>query len=370
MRACETDNTYVYCGRLETILQTDLQGETQPNPGQSRIDLAGKDIHNAPMPSSKSKMAVPDRGTTYRYSGHDTFQCRYAWLPKAVKLIGGQKPQPDLFDNEDHAMVSLGVGKNMVRSIAFWAETAGVLEGLARNMVVTEFGRVLLGHEGHDEYLENIQTLWLLHWKIATNPQPLFAWDFLLNHWHRPDFSRREAVQAFIERSTVLGKNLSENTLETHFDVFLHTYLPTRSRKGLVLEDNLDCPLVELRLLKISGERISTDSARREPTYSFRTEEKPEISDELFIYCLDQFWKEKSPNSETLPFREVSVGAGSPGQVFKLPERWVRERLDRIQTESKGTFAFDDSASLQQVRRMKKTEPGTLLGRVYDNAGD
>ena len=322
------------------------------------------------MSSAKTKKPVVEDGLTYRYSGHDTFQCRYAWLPKAVRLVGGPKPQPDLFADEDNAMVKLGVGKNMVRSILFWAETAGILEGTPGELSVSEFGRVLLGHEGHDEYLENIQTLWLLHWKIATSKQPLFAWDFLLNHWHRPDFSRREAIQAFIDRTTVLGKVLSENTLETHFDVFLHTYLPTRSRKGIVLEDNLDCPVVDLRLLKISGERVSTDSARREPTYSFRTEEKQEISDELFIYCLDQFWKARFPNNETLPFREISVGAGSPGQVFKLPERWVRERLDRIQTESKGTFTFDDSASLQQVRRMKRTEPWTLLGRVYNNSGD
>jgi hypothetical protein len=322
------------------------------------------------MPSAKPKRALSEVGISYRYSGHDTFQCRYAWLPKAVRLVGGPKPQPDLFANDDEAMVKLGVGKNMVRSIAFWAETAGILKGTVGKMMVTEFGRELLGHEGHDEYLENIQTLWLLHWKIVTSRPPLFAWDFLLNHWHRPDFTRREAIQAFIDRTTILGKDLSESTLDTHFDVFLHTYLPTRSRKGLVLEDNLDCPLVELRLLKISGERVSTDSVRREHTYSFRIEEKPEISDELFIYCLDQFWKAKFPNSETLPFREVSVGAGSPGQVFKLPERWVRERLDRIQTESKGTFAFDDSASLQQVRRMKKTESGTLLARVYDYSRD
>lgn len=308
-------------------------------------------------------------GPAYRYSGHDTFQCRYAWLPKAVRLVGNEG-HSDLFAREDNAMVKLGVGKNMVRSIAFWAETAGILEGAVSKMAVTEFGRTLLGHEGYDEYLQNIQTLWLLHWKIATSPQPLFAWDFLLNQWHRPDFSRREAIQAFIERTIVLGKDLSENTLETHFDVFLHTYLPTRSHKGRVLEDNLDCPLVELQLLRISGERVSTDSARREPTYSFRTEEKPDISDELFIYCLDEFWRAKFPNNQTLPFREISVGAGSPGQVFKLPERWVRERLDRIQTQSMGTFAFDDSASLQQVMRMRKTELSTLLRRVYDNAGD
>ena len=55
--------------------------------------------------------------TTYRFSGHDTFQCRYAWLPKGVKLLNSNIPTP--FANDDKAMVSLGVGKNMVPSSPF-----------------------------------------------------------------------------------------------------------------------------------------------------------------------------------------------------------------------------------------------------------
>jgi hypothetical protein len=39
------------------------------------------------------------------------------------------------------------------------------------------------------------KTLWLLHWEISTNVQePLFAWDRLLNFWHRPDFTRGEVI--------------------------------------------------------------------------------------------------------------------------------------------------------------------------------
>jgi len=52
--------------------------------------------------------------------------------------------------------------------------------------------------------------------------------------------------------------------LTIHFTTFLHTYFPTRSKKGEVLEDNLDCPLVELELIQKVGERSSTDSMRRE----------------------------------------------------------------------------------------------------------
>ncbi|MBF0503278.1 MAG: DUF4007 family protein, partial [Candidatus Riflebacteria bacterium] len=34
----------------------------------------------------------------YRFSGHETFVCRYPWLPKAVKVIYAD---PFTFSNED-----------------------------------------------------------------------------------------------------------------------------------------------------------------------------------------------------------------------------------------------------------------------------
>ena len=52
----------------------------------------------------------------YKYSGHGTFPCRYAWLPKAVLAL---KANPNLFSDVDEAMVELGVGKQMVRAIRF-----------------------------------------------------------------------------------------------------------------------------------------------------------------------------------------------------------------------------------------------------------
>ena len=60
-----------------------------------------------------------------RFSGHESFACRYAWLPKAYREL---RTDPDAFADEDRAMVQLGVGKNMVRSIRFWVEVMGVAE--------------------------------------------------------------------------------------------------------------------------------------------------------------------------------------------------------------------------------------------------
>ena len=46
-----------------------------------------------------------------RFSGHESFALRYAWLPKAYK---GLKDDPRLFADDEKAMLELGLGKNMV----------------------------------------------------------------------------------------------------------------------------------------------------------------------------------------------------------------------------------------------------------------
>ena len=186
-----------------------------------------------------------------------------------------------------------------------------------------------------------------------------------MNSWHRPDFTRSEAVQCLAEEANRIGKKLSRVTLETHFTTFLHTYIPTRSKKGEVLEDNLDCPLVELDLILKVGERSVADSSRRESIYAFRTEEKPEISAELFIYCLDDFWSTRHPNESTLTFRDVCVGKGSPGQIFKLPEHAIRQRLENLENDARGCFSFQESAALQRVTRRTDTSPVKLLKNIY-----
>src|SRR5216683_1426838 len=117
---------------------------------------------------------------TYRFSGHETFSFRYAWLPKAYSAI---ETDPKILADDEHAMVELGIGKNMVRAVRFWVQAAGIATiTKAGAWTTTEFGRHLLAPKGYDPFLEDVRTLWLIHWQLSTHvEQPLFAWDFLLN---------------------------------------------------------------------------------------------------------------------------------------------------------------------------------------------
>jgi len=305
---------------------------------------------------------MPLEKPDYRFSGHETFPCRYAWLPKAYAAL---TQNSHLFANEEEAMIELGVGKNMVKAIRLWVDATGVaVAGKAGRYTVTDFGKAIFSPRGFDPFLEDVRTLWLLHWQLSTNArQPLFAWHFLLSQWQHPEIGREQVLEAFTKEAHRLGRELSRVTLEQHFDTFLHSYVPTRSRKGDVQEDNLDCPLVELELIQKIGER-TIQLGGREAIYAFRREEKPDLPAALFAYCVGDFWTKWHSSERTLAFRDISVAPGSPGQVFKLPESDIRRRLEEIHTDSCGHFTYRESAALQQLSRSGDCD--ISLARVYE----
>lgn len=306
--------------------------------------------------------------TSYRFSGHETFACRYAWLPKAFKAL---KENPGTFavEQEDNAMVELGLGKNMVRSLRFWVEVSGLAAPeQPRGLVPTSFAERIFGKGGLDPFLEDIRTLWLLHWNLSSRSvHPLFAWRFLLNHWPYPELTRSEGLVAFTRESAKLGHSHSSITLSQHFDVFLRTYYSPRSNTTAV-EDSLDGPLVELALLQPVGER-KADGGRRETVFAFRREAKRDVTPELFDYCLADFWARFRSGEETLTLREITTGICSPGQIFKLPEDDIRARLEAYALPGNSrAFAYQASAVQGLLFRRKGAKP-TTLSDIYRDKG-
>jgi len=301
----------------------------------------------------------------FRFSGHESFPCRYAWLPKAVAAL---QQNPQIFSDEREAISELGVGKNMVRAIRFWIVVMGIAEVIDHQLVVTPFGNALLGSEGLDRFLEDRRTLWLLHWMLLSHENdPLFAWDYLFNRWGHPDMTRTEVLRVFEQEAKRMERTLSRTTLEQHFDVFLHTYVTSNARRAESREDNLDSPFVDLELIEVIGERRVGKTGRSEPVYAFRRDPKPDITPELFVFCLLDYWSKRQVNESTLTFRDVSTNVGSIGQVFKLSEPDIRERLERLEKQSNGLLVYQESASVQRIvcpnRRMIRQLD--LLPAVY-----
>ncbi len=292
----------------------------------------------------------------YRISGHETFPLRFAWLPKAVR---GVSRDPRLLVSEDTAMVDLGVGKNMVRAIRFWAECTGVVtaaEGGGHS--VSTFGQAVLGEGGRDPFLEDMRTLWLLHWQLATHEPPLLAWHFLLNQWPHPDIAFSRVLPA-LRREANLGLDpVADASLSGHFEVFFRLYAPHRARKGEVLEDTLDSPLVELGLLR------RRDGHARDGGYEFTTGPRPEISAGLFAWSVNDFMNRRG-NVHTVSFRELAGAPGSPGRIFRLAEPDLRERVSDLRRTTAGTLAEQEDLNVHTVHRQETQSSLDFLPAAY-----
>lgn len=293
---------------------------------------------------------MPNGSGAMRFSGHESFACRYAWLPKAYRALCSDAT---LLADEERAMVELGVGKNMVRSIRFWVQVTNVAAAQrdTRSLEPTPFGHALLADDGLDPFLEDVRTLWLLHWHLSTHAHdPVFAWRFLISSWPLAELTRSAAMDAFRRESEKAGFSHSDVTLGQHLDVFLRTYL--ESKTAALLDDSLDGPLVELRLLEQVGEQRSGEAGGHEAVYTFRREPKPEITRQVFEYCLFDFWQQWHPTEATLTFRDVAVAPCSVGQVFKLPEDDIRERLENYaMRDPRAPFVYAPSAVHELVIR-------------------
>ena len=286
----------------------------------------------------------------YRFGGHQTFPLRIAWLPKAAMgLSSGQDVLGDMVEG----VVKLGLGKNMVEALRCWVGAYGVAQRTAEGWRLTDEGRAIFGPGGFDPYLEDLQTLWWLHWKISTqDPGRFFAWELLFNRWNEPHFTASAVLAAFAREAERSGRSLSEISLKQHFDVWLRTY--SAPRGGRLGEEGLDSPLVALGLVRPAGER--EELGRREPVYAFDLGPKRAINQALFRYCLADWWERRRLHEDTAPFHDVVTGPGSPGRIFRMPESEVRSRLDLL-ARGGGEFELAESLNQQQVRRISKVAP-------------
>ncbi len=296
----------------------------------------------------------------FRFGGRQTFALRIAWLPKAAAAIeAGEDPLTNPLDG----VVSFGLGKNMVEALRCWIEAFGVARKVDQRWGMSPLGHAIFGPLGHDRFLEDEQTLWLLHWNIASlRKAPFFAWELLINRWNEPTFSVSAILEAFAEEAERSGRPLSAISARQHFDVWLHTYLPGRSGKG---EDGLDSPLSALRLIYPAGERQQS-SGRREAVFAFDLERKATIRQALFEYCIHDWWDAEFEHEETVALRNVTFGRSSPGRVFRMSESEVRDRLEALSHSINGSVELIESLNQFVVRRQRRMDRFDLLASVYD----
>ena len=293
------------------------------------------------------------------FSGHETFPCRYTWLKKGVDAV---KDNRTIFADDD-ATITLGVGKNMVRSIHHWCQVAGLIEGDGvdlnnrREFVPTDFGKRIFANDGFDPYLEDVATLWLIHWKLATNANRATTWFWAFSIFGQNEFRKDKFISELIDWTERNTRNrISENSIKRDVDCFFRTYVPSRLTNTAIMEDTFDCPLVELDLISNSPDG---------KIYRFHRGPKPSLPTEIFAVALSEFWDTYFSENNTLTFTNIAYSEKSPGRTFQLDEDALVEYLDRLENLTDGAFRYDETAGVKQVYRDRKIASTELLHRYY-----
>ena len=195
-----------------------------------------------------------------KFRAHDTFFIRKGWLSKGMRCV---KAKPDLFvDREENPMDVLGIGNNMVKALRYWLQAVGLTEEPnkgRRTQQFTPFGQLIYDH---DTYIEEIGTLYLLQYQLASQQQEATAWYYFFNEFSMSEFSREDFVEGL---QKYIKMNEDENdvairSLNDDFACIISTYLPRyKSNPGKVSpENNIDCPFGELGLIDILNKRKKT----------------------------------------------------------------------------------------------------------------
>ena len=309
---------------------------------------------------STLRPTTPDK-ISPSFSGHQAFPFRYTWLKKGVDAI---RENPTIFA-DDSATITLGVGKNMVRSIYYWCQATrfikfdGVDLNHHRRFVPTELGGRIFADDGFDPYLEDAATLWFIHWQLTTNVNRATTWFWAFSIFGQNEFRKdmfTSELINWIEKHT--RNRISENSIKRDVDCFLRTYVPSRLTKTTIMEDTFDCPLVELNLISNSAD---------ESTYRFHRGPKPSLPIEIFAVALSEFWDAHFSGNNALTLAKIAYSESSPGRIFLLDEDTLVEYLDRLDNLTKGTLRYDETAGVKQVYRERQVDPMKLLHSYYES---
>lgn len=271
------------------------------------------------------------------FSGHQTFPLRYGWLKKVYDEVIDKKVEnsKSIFSAND-AIVTFGVGKNMVDSIKFWAERSGVLETSSNGFKVSAFGDIVFNEKKGDPWVESAASNWLIHWNIASNPKSTTCF-YIFNYYSQPNFDR-DTLQ---EQITKLVQDRqwqmpSPATLKKDIDCFLQLYSPNLNVK--IIEDQMSSALSELGLIHAGNNK----------TYYLSRGRKKDLPLEVFAYALVKFWRNYDVTGKTISVEALTYEPGSPGRVFLLREEDIMEYMYKIH-DAIPEISFNESGGLKQL---------------------
>jgi hypothetical protein len=284
----------------------------------------------------------------FTFSGHESFPCKTLWLKKGYDFItnGGDF-------NADEAVVRLGVGKNMVSSIRYWIKAFGFNNERTNWIAEYIFDTV----DGKDPFVEDIGTLWLLHFLlIYTEEASLYNLFFVDFQKERREFDRSQVVSFVKRKMAETGKDtlFNENTVKKDVGVLLLNYcLPKNPQSN----EDFSTLLMDLDLLRQMEKRWSDVEGR--DRYVFNIEGKRQVVPEIFLFAI-LMMKDESDKSISYDIMQEL------GLIFCMNDLEVIGMLKLLSEKYSDSLAYSDVAGIRQLQFINKIEAKQILDEYYE----
>lgn len=247
--------------------------------------------------------------------------------------------------NSSDAVIQLGVGKNMVSSIRFWMR-AFMLTSKDELTPIAHY--IFNDHDGVDPYIEDLGTLWLLHFLLVTGEEAtIYNWMFLRIQKERKEFTRAQVVNA-VRRYMIeaeRAKSFNENTTKKDVAVLLQNYVePQHSHSN----EDYTALLLDLNLIRTADEGKS---------YQFNIEGKRQLPLEIFIYAIIK-WKGENLSIDFNSIQELSL-------VFCLSDMETIALLQKASETYSDLMHYSDVAGVRQLQFLKDCKAQDFLDKYY-----
>jgi len=292
----------------------------------------------------------------HTFSGHDSFPCRLLWLKKGYDFLNTNHNF-----NEDNAVLSLGVGNNMVRSIRYWMRAFGLTN---ENDVLSELAHLIFGGNDNEEpldpFLEDETTLWLLHYHLVkTMYASTYNIIFAELRKIKIEFTKEDFMTFVKLKSDELSFNVSENSVGDDFVIFTKMYLRSDSSKDR--EDSFAGILTELNLLNYFV-RVKEEGSKKESVnvYYIEPSERDEIPEELILYCL----LENNAFGDSISLNTLEIDENSPSTIFAMTRAGLFNKIKAMTTKFP-FIIYTEQAGTRELQFKEKPNPIEILKQYY-----
>jgi len=280
----------------------------------------------------------------YTFSGHESFPCKTLWLKKGYDFVVQGKDF-----NRPEAVIYLGVGKNMVASIRYWLRVFGLCEGDQP----TWLGNYLFDDaNGKDKYIEDMATLWLLHFHLVFNQFATLYHTVFCDYQKGHTQFDRDQIATYVKLEMIEADKQStynENTVRKDIAVLMQNYaLPRKAQSN----EDFSSMLIDLDLIRQTAEGKG---------YYFNIEGKRKVEKEIFLYALLMLKEREGDNTLSYDTIQDEIGL-----TFCMQDIETIEMLKLLSKDYSQYVSYNDNAGIRIVQFTNDLNKERVLNDYYN----